>query len=133
MKRSLRRTILAGSALAVLAAPASAATLEAKSNAGLYQVTVESPGDLAMNVLETWTVTVKDGAGQPVDNATITVGGGMPEHGHGLPTEPAVTEKLGDGRYRVEGVKFNMSGDWELDLTIDAAPGADAAKFKFKL
>lgn len=131
MKRFAFGSVAAIVALAI--SPASAATLEASSTGGLYQVTVESPGDLVMNVLENWVVTIRDSKGQPVDNATISIDGGMPSHGHGLPTAPAVTEKLGDGRYRVEGVKFNMSGSWELDLEIVAAPGTDSAKVKFDL
>jgi hypothetical protein len=37
-----------------------------------------------------------------VDGATLRVGGGMPDHGHGLPTAPAVREALGGGRSVVE-------------------------------
>ena len=36
----------------------------------------------------------------------------MPEHGHGFPTVPEVTEYLGDGKYLVEGLKFSMPGWW---------------------
>lgn len=49
----------------------------------------------------------------------------MPQHGHGLPTNPAVTSYLGKGRYRIDGVRFNMSGWWEFKLAIAAPQGDD--------
>jgi hypothetical protein len=53
----------------------------------------------------------------------------MPQHGHGLPTQPRVTEELGDGRYRLDGMKFSMTGWWEMKVKIDAAPGKDQVTF----
>ena len=73
-----------------------------------------------MGALHSWLLTLKTAAGQPVEDATITIDGGMPEHGHGLPTSPAVSAHLGAGKYRVEGVKFTMSGWWELRFAITA-------------
>ena len=34
----------------------------------------------------------------------------MPEHNHGFPTAPRVTENLGEGDYLLEGMRFNMGG-----------------------
>src|SRR4249920_3274177 len=31
--------------------------------------------------------------------------GGMPQHGHGLPTRPVVSRELADGTYLMEGMK----------------------------
>ena len=68
-----------------------------------------------------------------MDNATILVDGGMPEHQHGLPTRPEVTEYLGDGDYRVEGMKFNMTGYWELQVSVEAGGVRDVAIFELVL
>jgi hypothetical protein len=57
----------------------------------------------------------------------------MPQHGHGLPTEPRVTEELGGGRYRVEGMKFNMPGWWTIKLSVSSAAGSDSATFNLTL
>ena len=104
------------------------------SEKGLYQVAIEPEnGPLQMGVLHSWVLTLKTAAGQPVDDATIAVDGGMPEHGHGLPTSPAVSTHLGAGKYRVEGVKFTMSGWWELRLAIESAAGSDKATFNVVL
>lgn len=57
----------------------------------------------------------------------------MPRHLHGLPTAPAVTQALGDGRFLIEGMKFNMPGWWEIELHIDGPAGADTATFNLVL
>ncbi len=84
-------------------------------------------------VLHSWILTLKTPDGKPVEDATIEVGGGMPEHNHGLPTSPTVTQHLGDGRYRVEGVKFTMGGWWELRFKITSAVGTDDVTFNLVL
>ncbi len=43
--------------------------------------------------------------------------------GHGLPTQPRVTQELGEGRYLVEGMKFSMTGWWEIKLKLQSADG----------
>jgi hypothetical protein len=53
----------------------------------------------------------------------------MPQHGHGLPTKPQVTKELEDGTYLLEGMKFSMTGWWEIKLAIEAAEGADKVTF----
>ena len=87
-----------------------------------------------INQLHTWTIRVTTPDGRPVEGATITVDGDMPQHGHGLPTRPRVTRSLGDGQYLVEGMKFQMGGWWVADFTItDAAGLTDSVRFNFIL
>jgi hypothetical protein len=71
--------------------------------------------------------------GEPVENAEIKVDGGMPEHGHGLPTKPQMTEYLGEGDYRVEGMKFQMTGWWEVKFDITAEGQTDKVTFNLML
>lgn len=104
------------------------------SDKGLYSVAIEPEGgQVRQNELQTWIVTLTTPAGAPVEAATITVDGGMPEHNHGLPTSPAATAALGAGKYRVDGVKFHMSGWWRLKFAIAATPGLDTATFNLQL
>ena len=104
------------------------------SEKGLYSVSIEpEAGSFKQGELHSWLLTLKNQAGAPVDDAKISVDGGMPQHHHGLPTSPAVTAHLGDGKYRVEGVKFNMSGWWQLQLRHLGAAGSDEAVFNVKL
>jgi len=85
---------------------------------------------VAINQLHAWEVKVTSPAGAPVLHAAIDVDGGMPQHGHGLPTQPRVTRELGDGRYLVEGMKFSMPGWWELKLRVRSPQGeADQVTF----
>jgi hypothetical protein len=109
-------------------------SLSRKSANGLYSVSL-APEDAPIREgpLQSFVLTVKTPDGQPVDVSRIEIGGGMPQHGHGLPTEPRVTAALGHGRYRVEGFKFTMSGWWQLKFTIDAPPGRDEAEFNIVL
>jgi len=100
------------------------------------QFRVSYAGDrerLPLNRIHTWTLTVKTSDGAPVTGAEITLVGDMPEHGHGLPTEPEVTEELGDGRYLVEGVKFSMPGWWVITFNIKSGQVQDSASFNLFL
>ena len=95
-----------------------------------YRVTIRSLADpIAINKIHAWEVQLRTPAGEPVFGASIDVGGGMPQHGHGFPTRPRVTKELGEGRYLIEGMKFSMSGWWEIKLKISAAAGADDVTF----
>ena len=101
---------------------------------GVYLVTIEPEmSAVPQGELHAWVLTLKAADGSPVDAATIAIDGGMPEHHHGLPTSPQVTESLGQGRYRVDGVRFNMTGRWELRFSIDAPPGRDEVAFNVVL
>ena len=105
-----------------------------RSNQGLYQVSyTPEGGPLAINQMHQWTIHVATPNGEPVIDAAITVDGGMPQHGHGLPTEPQVTKNLGNGDYLVEGLKFQMSGWWVVDFTIDAHGQRDTVRFNMVL
>lgn len=101
---------------------------------GLYSVAMAPEMEpMQQGPLQALVLTLATPDGKPVEDAHITVGGGMPQHGHGLPTGPEVTAYLGDGRYKVEGVRFNMSGWWELKFAISAAPGDDSVTFNLVL
>ena len=95
-----------------------------------YVVTLQPPArPAAINQLHAWQVKLASPTGAPVSNARIQVDGGMPQHGHGLPTRPQVTRELPDGGYLIEGMKFNMTGWWEIKLAIDGPAGADRVTF----
>ena len=98
-----------------------------------YTATLEPREPLRVRKLQTVPVLITDANGAPVEHATISVDGGMPQHGHGLPTQPRVTRALGNGVYEIEGVRFGMGGWWELKLAIDSAAGADTVTFNLSL
>ena len=95
-----------------------------------YLVTLQPPArPPAINQLHSWQVRVATAAGMPVAQARIQVDGGMPQHGHGLPTRPQVTQALPDGSQLIEGMKFSMTGWWQIKLAIDGPLGADRVTF----
>jgi hypothetical protein len=98
-----------------------------------YTVTLQPQEPLRLRRLQNVSVLITDAKGMPVDGAAIAVDGGMPEHGHGLPTQPRVTRALGTGLYEIEGLRFNMGGWWELKLAINSAAGADSVTFNLSL
>jgi hypothetical protein len=95
-----------------------------------YVATLQPPAKpAAINQLHSWQVKLTSPAGMPVAHARIKIDGGMPQHGHGLPTRPQVTQELPDGGYLIEGMKFSMTGWWEIKLAIDGPEGADQVTF----
>ncbi len=99
----------------------------------LYRATFSPDESIRVGRLHTWSIEVVTADGMPVDEARITVDGGMPQHGHGLPTKPVVSQHLGDGKHVIEGMKFNMGGGWVVKLEIDGAQGTDVVTFNLKL
>ncbi len=82
-----------------------------------------------MNRIHAWTVTVTTPDGVPVTGARVSFDGGMPDHDHGFPTRPRVQGEVDAGRYRIDGIKFSMSGWWRMELGIAAGDRIDAVAF----
>ncbi len=101
---------------------------------GAYVVSYESElTPIPLNRLHSWVIKVTRPDGTPVDGAELSVWGDMPEHGHGMPTQPRVVEQLGAGRYRVGGMKFQMPGWWEIEILVRAPQGEDRVRFNLDL
>ena len=103
------------------------------SAGGRYVATLEPARPLRPRQMQTVRVTVRDAEGRAIDEAQISIDGGMPQHGHGLPTRPRVKRNVGDGIYEIEGVRFNMGGWWEFTLAIAGSRGADTVTFNLDL
>ena len=104
------------------------------SEGGRYRATIRPPGDsIPRGRLQRWTLHLETAAGAPVDSAAVAVDGGMPQHGHGLPTKPRVTRALGNGDHLVEGMKFNMGGWWVVKFRVSAEAGRDSVVFNVRL
>jgi hypothetical protein len=100
---------------------------------GLQVQLVSELQPLEINLLHAWTIHVKDSEGVPVPGASIRLEGGMPTHNHGLPTRPQVTADLGNGNYRLEGMRFHMHGEWQLRIYIERMGNLDTAEFLLQL
>lgn len=100
---------------------------------GLYTATLEPSRELRPRQMLTVRIAVADAVGRAIEGAMLTIDGGMPQHGHGLPTRPRMTRALGSGTYEIEGVRFNMGGWWELKIAIAGSRGADTVTFNLDL
>jgi hypothetical protein len=100
------------------------------SEQGLFTATI-APGlePVAINQIHSWTIEIVVADGSAPALAEIKVDGGMPQHGHGLPTVPQVTQDLGGGKFAVDGMKFNMPGWWVVNVHV----GDDTATFNLVL
>lgn len=86
---------------------------------GLYKVKLfsnESP--IPLQKIHSWTLHIETADGKPAENLKVYVNGGMPMHRHGFPTKPTMSAHLANGDYRVDGIKFNMPGHWEMRFNI---------------
>ena len=76
-----------------------------------------------------WKLRVETADGRPLKNAEVVLSGEMPEHGHGLPTMPEVTEGSIPGEYVVQGLKFSMPGWWVMTFKVKTQDKEDVITF----
>ena len=109
-------------------------SLQHASTQGHFVVGLTPPaGGPALQQIQTWQLRLTEPDGRPVLQARILFDGGMPQHGHGFPTQPRVTREISPGVYALEGVKFSMSGWWDMKLGIRAGERSDTAVFNVVL
>ena len=88
---------------------------------------------LSINTIHSWHIRVLDRDDEILELEELNVFGGMPEHDHGIPTQPQVTRRLDNGDYLLEGVRFHMQGHWELQIEFQYAGVDDTAIIDFDL
>jgi hypothetical protein len=104
------------------------------SENGLFRASwVSTPATPPINAVHEWVLHVETAAGEPAAGAIIVVDGDMPAHGHGMPTQPEVTEDLRNGDYVVEGMSFQMGGYWIVDFAITLDGQTDLVRFGLDL
>lgn len=109
-----------------------AAAVSAVSINSHYYVSYKSKLEpIPLNQIHRWVLHVENKDGQPIEAAIVLIDGGMPAHNHGLPTQPVATE-IGNGDYLVEGIKFSMTGMWEIWFHIQTNIATDKVKFVLK-
>lgn len=119
----------------------SAATLEQldlgttrATQRGLYRVSiVQRPEPVTLHDFQSWVLRVESRDGRPVAGAVLDVSGGMPQHGHPLPTLPVARPGAAPGEYRVEGLQFSMPGWWEVSVYVAKDRREDTTTFNLIL
>lgn len=109
------------------------ATMKMTANDAFNVMYKSVGGQIRINRIHSWELTIKDAAGQPVNDAMVTVVGDMPEHGHGLPTQPEITKVGAGGLYRVDGMKFTMPGWWVVTVSVMADGKHDSVSFNLTI
>jgi DME family drug/metabolite transporter len=104
------------------------------SEKGKYLVTfTPSVAEIPLHQLHGWQVSIGNAKGTPVSIVNLEVYGDMPQHGHGLPTQPQVSKKTDDGNFLVEGFRFHMAGWWNVTFAMEGPLGSDKVTFDLLL
>ena len=104
------------------------------SSSGIFTVTMNSwLKPLRLGKMHAWQAEIKTSDGKPVAGAKIKIGGGMPIHNHGFPTQPIMTSEKEPGLYILEGFKFSMRGPWIIYLDISANGKTDSVAFDINM
>ena len=107
-----------------------AARWSAPSHSGLYRILIRpEAGGARLGPLHSWIVEIESSAGVPVRPTHLVFDGGMPLHGHGFETSPRLTDSLGPGVFRIDGIRFQMAGSWKIRVDVAGPEGADFAIF----
>ena len=118
--------------LALAAAAQAAAPCPLPSASGQMCFGIERQAAPPVGRYAAWNVKVTDRDGRPVD-VSLSVRGGMPSHGHGLPSKPTV-RRVSPGDFLVEGLLFNMPGEWVVVFDARAGGSApDSANYRFNV
>ncbi|WP_089718343.1 cytochrome-c peroxidase [Candidatus Entotheonella palauensis] len=104
------------------------------SQQGRFRLHIKPATDsIRLHDLHAWVVHIESASGAPIQPKRLLFGGGMPQHGHGFPSQPAITRYLGDGDWLIEGVQFNMTGQWQMHFELLDETGWDRSTFEFTL
>lgn len=101
------------------------------STKNLYQANMDCETMPEAGPFQDCTISFTDLSGNAINPEQTLIDGGMPLHGHGLPTAPVLTALDKAGTYRIDGLKYNMPGAWLLGFKIKAAQGEDKIIFDF--
>ncbi|PSU35697.1 FixH family protein [Photobacterium lutimaris] len=93
--------------------------LEAVSEFGWLAQSVQPATELQVpiNQIHSWHLQITGKKGKAADCRPQQVSGGMPAHRHGLPTQPQWHQDIKAGWYRIDGLKFQMPGAWQVILS----------------
>ena len=100
----------------------------------LYRISISPQIDpIPIARLHSWVIHVETVDGSVFTPRQLVLTGGMPGHGHGLPSKPQVTKSLGNGDYLIGGMEFNMSGVWQLLVGVTGPDGPDQVTFEISI
>ena len=107
--------------------------LSGVTNNGLKIEIYSELSPLAINQIHNWELRVVNDSNVTLELEKLLVTGGMPEHNHGLPTQPQLTGRVANGNYLIEGIRFHMQGLWQIKIEIQVNGLVDTASIEFKM
>lgn len=127
-----------------VAAPAAPGTVALSTQSGTYDLTVAfDPPAPEMGALFDVVATVTDRRTRlPLVAGKVLLNARMPQHGHGMETDPAQDPGRcdkdpdcphPDGVYRTQGFKFHMGGEWTVTVDVAGAAGTDSTSFTYEM
>jgi putative membrane protein len=117
---------------------------EFSTHRGLYTVDLVFPtAGVKLNDLFTLGLRITDRAGSVVERAQLKVDATMPDHGHGMMTQPKASAEMNcdpvgrclaaGGRFAYDGFRLHMFGSWRFEVTVDGPAGKDTGSLAFEL
>lgn len=113
------------------------------TRSGKYVITLQTePAPPVLGELFVMRAEVRDLEGGPVEKAKVKLNARMPQHNHGMETDPVDDpgdcDALGDcrhvgGVYRTRGFKFHMGGDWTVTAEVEGPAGSDGTSFIYPM
>ncbi len=110
---------------------------------GKYKVDLAiTPDPPPMGELFRVDAVVSNKDGTPLDGGKVKLNALMPQHGHGMATEPQMDPgqcdenkvcKHPDGKYWAEGFKFHMGGEWTITVEVEGPLGPDSTSFVYEM
>lgn len=76
-----------------------------------------------------WVVEVRTATGLPVEHATLALESWMPDDDAVRASRAHVAADLGAGRYRIDGLRFDRRGWWNVRLQVVGSSGTDSLAF----
>lgn len=103
-------------------------------NENFYVVAEPNPEPIPFNEYFTVWVDVFDGpeGTRLNDSLSVLVDANMPAHEHGMNETPVMT-LTEDGRFQADGLKWFMTGEWELEVYVTTTDGlTEQASFLYE-
>ena len=100
---------------------------ERRSHNGFYSAEVISASPIAIGEAQSWTLHLSR-RNRRVSHATVIAEAWMPETGERSTMRPSV-HYVGGGDYRIDDLRFDRAGWWNVALVIEGRVGRDSVAF----
>ena len=121
-------------ARAALVAPVAARISDIPSHARTYRASLITSADpIELGRPLAVTLEIRTAANAPVEGALLTVESWMPDDETAGVARPWAIAELGGGLYRVDGIRFDSRGWWNVRLRISTTAATDSLAFNLVL